>query len=112
MSLNLLVTLINNFKKIFLNKYNKKEKIELIGRDTYLVQGDVELHLIEKLVTIDFSEYRSLTLKEFLEERINNNGAFHDSFEYKNYIFIPQDIYFQSIMIKKQCLNGKPLFYI
>ena len=112
MSLNLFTTLINNFKKIFLNEYSRKEKIKLIGRDTYMVQGDVELQILEKLITVDFSEYNNATLKEFLEERINRNGVFYDSFEFKNYIFIPQDVDFKSIIIKKRCLNGKPLFYV
>lgn len=112
MSLNLFATLINKAKKLFLNEYSKKEKIKMIGRDTYLVQGDLELLFLEKLITVDFSENRNTTLKEFLEERINKNGIFYDSFEYKNYVFIPQDVDFQNVMIKKQCLNGKPLFYV
>ena len=100
------------FNKLIKVKTKNKEKLKIIAKNTFLVKGDIDLNTLANLLQIDLLNNRSLTLKEFLEERINNNGAFHDSFEYKNYIFIPQDIYFQSIMIKKQCLNGKPLFYV
>ena len=109
MSLSLISRLFNKLIKV---KTKNKEKLKIIAKNTFLVKGDIDLNTLENLLQIDLLNNRSLTLKEFLEERINNNGAFHDSFEYKNYIFIPQDIYFQSIMIKKQCLNGKPLFYV
>ncbi len=109
MSLSLISRLFNKLIKV---KTKNKEKLKIIAKNTFLVKGDIDLNTLANLLQIDLLNNRSLTLKEFLEERINNNGAFHDSFEYKNYIFIPQDIYFQSIMIKKQCLNGKPLFYV
>lgn len=109
MSLNLISKL---FKKLRNAKDKNKEKLKIIAKNTFLVKGDIDLHTLEKLLEINLLNNRSITLKEFLEERGAKNGAFHDSFEYKNYVFIPQDINFQSIVIKRQCLNGKPLFYV
>ena len=105
--------IIKRFWNTSVEQYNSKNRIEIIQDNMFSVDGSIDLHSLEKIIKIDFSYQKDITLVEFLREKIKKNLSTNNTIEFRNCIFTAKDENFSKIIIKKkQQLNGKPLFYM